>query len=56
MPIAGEVIAVNTALDDAPETLNEDPYGNGWLIRIKVKDAAQAKALLSAAAYQKETA
>lgn len=56
MPIAGEVIAVNSALDDAPETLNDDPYGDGWLIRVKVKDPAQAKQLLSAAAYAKETA
>jgi glycine cleavage system H protein len=55
MPIAGEVIAVNSALEDAPETLNDDPYGDGWLIRIKVKDAAQAKQLLSADAYVKET-
>ena len=56
MPIAGEVVAVNTQLEDKPETLNEDPYGAGWLIRVKVKDAAQAKQLLSAAAYAKETA
>ncbi|MEA3136607.1 MAG: glycine cleavage system protein [Thermoplasmata archaeon] len=56
MPIAGEVIAVNSALEDAPETLNDDPYGDGWLVRIKVKDAAQAKQLLSAAAYTKEIA
>ncbi|MEA3165385.1 MAG: glycine cleavage system protein [Thermoplasmata archaeon] len=56
MPIAGEVIAVNSALEDAPETLNDDPYGDGWLVRIKVKDGAQAKQLLSAAAYTKEIA
>jgi glycine cleavage system H protein len=56
MPIAGEVIAVNTALEDAPETLNDDPYGDGWLVRIKVKDPAQAKQLLSADGYQKEIA
>src|ERR1044072_4654052 len=56
MPIAGEVIAVNTDLDDKPETLNEDPYGAGWLLRIRVKDAAQAKRLLAAAAYRKSVA
>lgn len=56
MPIAGEVIAVNTGLDDKPETLNEDPYGSGWLIRVRVKDPAQAKQLLSAAAYRKTIA
>lgn len=56
MPIAGEVIAVNTDLDEKPETLNEDPYGAGWLLRIRVKDAAQAKRLLDAAAYRKSVA
>lgn len=56
MPLAGEVVAVNTSLDDKPETLNEDPYGAGWLLRIRLKDPAQAKHLLSAAAYQKTIA
>lgn len=56
MPIAGEVIAVNTELDDKPETLNQDPYGAGWLLRIRVKDPAQAKGLLSAADYRKSVA
>jgi glycine cleavage system H protein len=56
MPIAGEVIAVNTDLDDKPETLNEDPYGAGWLLRVRLKDPGQAKALLSADAYKKEIA
>lgn len=56
MPLAGEVIAVNGALDEAPETLNDDPYGAGWLLKIQVKDPAQAKSLLSAAAYEKEIA
>ncbi|MEK6984884.1 MAG: glycine cleavage system protein GcvH [Candidatus Thermoplasmatota archaeon] len=51
MPIAGTVLDVNGSLDDAPETLNEDPYGKGWLIRVKLKDPAQAKQLLSAAGY-----
>ena|ERR1041385_7001503 len=56
MPIAGEVIAVNTGLDDKPETLNEDPYGAGWLVRLRVKDPGQAQKLLSAAAYRKTIA
>jgi glycine cleavage system H protein len=56
MPVAGEVTAVNGALEDSPETLNDDPYGAGWLIKVRLKDPAQAKALLSAAAYEKETA
>ncbi|MEA3190104.1 MAG: glycine cleavage system protein [Thermoplasmata archaeon] len=55
MPVAGKVLAVNAALDDAPETLNEDPYGKGWLLRIKMADASQAKGLLSAEDYLAET-
>ena len=51
MPIAGTVTDVNTSLDDKPETLNEDPYGAGWLIKVQLKDPSQAKQLLSAAAY-----
>jgi glycine cleavage system H protein len=52
MPVAGTVTAVNTALEDEPETLNQDPYGKGWLVRVKVKDPAQVKGLLSASAYK----
>lgn len=51
MPLAGKVLEVNGSLDDKPETLNEDPYGKGWLLKVQVKDPAQAKALLSAAQY-----
>jgi glycine cleavage system H protein len=53
MPLAGDVTAVNGALDDAPETLNQDPYGKGWLVKVKVKDPSQAAKLLSPDAYQK---
>lgn len=56
MPVAGTVTAVNKDLDESPETLNEDPYGKGWLIKVKLSDPAQTKALLSAEAYAKETA
>jgi len=49
------VVAVNTALDSAPETLNRDPYGAGWLLRLKASDPAEAGALLDAAAYAKLT-
>lgn len=56
MPVAGEVVAVNGELDEKPETLNEDPYGAGWLLRVRLKDPAQAKTLLSAAAYRKTIA
>jgi glycine cleavage system H protein len=51
-PVAGEVIAVNETLADAPETVNQDPYGKGWMFRIKPADAAQYDALLQARAYQ----
>ena len=56
MPVAGTVTAVNTDLDESPETLNEDPYGKGWLVRLKLANPADAKALLSAEGYAKETA
>ncbi len=52
MPVAGQVTAVNTALDDAPETLNQDPYGKGWLVKVKMTDPAAANALLSADGYK----
>lgn len=52
MPIAGTITAVNTSLDNSPETLNKDPYGQGWLLKIKAKDPADAKKLLSAKDYE----
>jgi glycine cleavage system H protein len=51
-PVDGEVIAVNGKLDDAPETVNEDPYGAGWLVKIRIADASGLDGLLDAAAYQ----
>lgn len=51
-PVSGTVVAVNEALAGAPETLNSDPYGAGWLCEIEVSDAGQVEALLDAAAYQ----
>jgi len=53
MPVAGEVLEVNPNLEDAPETVNSDPYGEGWMIKIKLSDASQVDELLSADAYQK---
>ncbi|MES2155234.1 MAG: glycine cleavage system protein GcvH [bacterium] len=53
LPVAGKVIAVNASLEEKPETLNEDPYGKGWLVRIQMTDPAEAKELLTAEAYQK---
>lgn len=51
-PIAGEVVAVNDKLADAPETVNTDAYGEGWLFRVKPADAGALDALLDAAAYE----
>jgi glycine cleavage system H protein len=50
-PVGGTVLAVNTALDSAPETLNKDPYGAGWIMRLKPASPDEAGALLDAAAY-----
>jgi glycine cleavage system H protein len=52
MPLAGEVVAVNTALTGAPETVNQDPYGEGWMIRVRLDDPADAESLKDAAAYR----
>lgn len=51
-PVAGEIIAVNEALEDAPETLNESPYEDGWIMKVRVEDAAQLDDLLDADGYQ----
>jgi glycine cleavage system H protein len=51
-PLSGEIIEVNTALGDQPETINEDPYGEGWLIKVKLADPSEAESLMDAAAYQ----
>jgi glycine cleavage system H protein len=53
MPVAGDVVAVNEALLDAPETLNSDPYGEGWLIRIKISEPGEVDKLMGPAQYQK---
>ena len=52
MPVSGEVLEINEALDAAPELVNNDPYGEGWIIRISVKDASELDKLMDAAAYQ----
>jgi glycine cleavage system H protein len=51
-PLAGAVVAANEALADTPEAVNNDAYGDGWLIRLKPADAAAVNALMSAAEYQ----
>ncbi len=52
MPITGEVIEFNEGLEDAPEVVNEDPYGDGWMIKVKVADLSQLDDLLDAEAYK----
>ena len=51
-PLSGEVLEVNTALADTPETVNEDPYGEGWLVRVRLTDPSETETLMSAADYQ----
>jgi glycine cleavage system H protein len=51
-PVTGRVVEVNTALSDAPERLNEDPYGEGWICDIEMSDTGSLDALLDAAAYR----
>ena len=52
MPVTGEVLEINGALDAQPELVNNDPYGEGWIIRIAVKDAAELDKLMDAKAYE----
>ena len=52
-PLSGEVVAVNEALSDAPEKINDDPYGDGWLVRVKLSDEAEVDGLLDVDAYKK---
>lgn len=52
MPIAGTILEFNEALEDAPETVNKDPYGEGWIVKVKFDNAADVEELLDAAAYQ----
>ncbi len=52
LPLSGEIIEFNNALEDEPEKVNSDPYGEGWMIKIKISDASQIAALLSDADYK----
>lgn len=51
-PLSGEVIAVNQALVEKPETINEDPYGEGWLVKVRLSDPSEQEALLTASTYE----
>jgi len=52
MPVGGEVVEVNPVLEESPDVVNKDPYGKGWLIKIKITDPAEKGTLLSAEKYQ----
>ncbi|WP_405199721.1 glycine cleavage system protein GcvH [Christiangramia sp. LLG6405-1] len=52
MPVSGEIIEFNDSLEDEPEKVNNDPYGDGWMIKIKLSDASEIEGLLSAEEYQ----
>jgi glycine cleavage system H protein len=52
-PMSGEIVEVNTGLGDKPEAINDDPYGDGWMVRVRLSDASERDALLDAEAYEK---
>ena len=51
-PLSGEIVEVNGALSETPEKINEDPYGEGWLVKVKLSDPSHAEVLMSAADYE----
>jgi glycine cleavage system H protein len=51
-PLSGEITAVNESLGDAPETINEDPYGEGWLVKVKLSDPSELDSLMDAGSYE----
>jgi glycine cleavage system H protein len=51
-PLSGEIVEVNAALSDAPEKINQDPYGEGWLVKVKLSDPSEVDQLLDVAAYR----
>jgi glycine cleavage system H protein len=51
-PLSGEIVEVNAALSDKPETVNEDPYGEGWLVKVKLSDPSETESLMDAAGYE----
>jgi glycine cleavage system H protein len=51
MPVSGEILEVNASLENTPEHVNSDPYGNGWMVKVKITDASQIAGLMSAADY-----
>ena len=55
MPVDGEIVEVNTTLEDQPENVNNDPYGEGWMVKIKLENPSQVSELLDLASYEKIT-
>jgi glycine cleavage system H protein len=55
-PLSGEIVEVNDTLADKPETINDEPYGEGWIVKVKLSDPDQASSLLDAAAYKSSLA
>lgn len=55
MPLSGEVLELNSKLDANPELVNQDPYGEGWMVKIRITDPAEASSLLEATAYKEQT-
>ena len=51
-PLSGEIVEVNTALGDKPEAINDDPYGEGWMVKVKLSDVSETESLMDPAAYQ----
>lgn len=52
MPVSGEILEVNPALEESPDVVNKDPYGKGWMVKIKITDPSEAKDLLTAEKYK----
>jgi len=55
-PLSGEIVEVNAALGDAPEKINDDPYGDGWMVKVRLTDASERETLLDADAYAAQLA
>ncbi len=54
-PVAGDVVDVNAALEDSPDLINSDPYGDGWMVRVKLEDMSSLDGLMTADAYEEHT-
>jgi len=53
-PLSGEIVEVNTGLGDKPESINDDPYGDGWMVKVRLSDPAERESLLDAATYSSQ--